>query len=122
MNQQRIGGDFDTRRPVIQFIAIDKHFNQRSAFEVTLNQSFRERVFDVLLQGAAQRAGAVRAIGAGLFHDPALCFLRQPHFQAVPRHGLVYLVDLELNDFEQFFIAQFIENNDLVKPIDKLRD
>jgi len=39
----------------------------------------------------------------------------------VARHGLVYLVNLELNYFEQVVVAQFIENNDFIEAVYEFR-
>ena len=77
MNQQRRPCFIDHDRAEVEFVAVKKHFDQRSLAELTLNQGFGKRIFDIFLQRAAQRASAVRAIGAGLVNNPALRFVRQ---------------------------------------------
>src|SRR6185312_10663175 len=61
-------------RAVVEPVGVEEDFKERRPLERALDQELGERVLDVLLQGAAQGAGAVAAIEAGLVHDPFLGF------------------------------------------------
>ena len=88
---------------------------------MTLNQRLGKGIFDIFLQRAPQRPGAIRAIGAGLFDDPLLGFVGQPDFEAVPQHRLVDLFDLQLNHVEQLVIEQFVKDDDFIEAVDEFR-
>src|SRR6266516_5442541 len=94
VNQQKIARLLDAHRPVIQFLAVQKYFNQRRTGQVALNQRFRKRVFDVLLQSASQWAGSVRSVDAGLIYNPAFGLFGKADFKTVPGHRAIDLIDL----------------------------
>src|SRR3989442_14188286 len=63
---KRSGADeLVVHRPVVERLIGDDDFQSRGRDDLALDQRLRERVFDVLLQRAAQRPGSVRAVGAG---------------------------------------------------------
>ena len=49
----------DGDRAEVELVAVHKHFDQRRLAEMSLNQGFGERIFDMFLQGSTERAGAV---------------------------------------------------------------
>src|SRR6267142_4812741 len=114
-------GRFNADRPVVKTIPIEKHLDQREIKELALNQCLRKRIFNVLLQCPPQWPGSIRAIGAGLNHNPLLRFVSQPYLKAVPDHCPVNLVDLQLNNIEQLMVEEFIEDDDFIESINKFR-
>src|SRR6266566_10166761 len=74
---KRSGADeLVVHRPVVERLVGDNDFQSRGRDDLALDQRLRERVFDVLLQRAAQRPGSVGAVCAGLLQDPARGFRR----------------------------------------------
>src|SRR5262245_9286098 len=66
-----ITGDLiGAHRTVIQDTAVEEDLNQRGVVDPALNQSFRQRIFDVFLERPAQRSRAIAAIGASPIDDP----------------------------------------------------
>src|ERR1051325_885820 len=72
LNEQRVAEFFEFHRAVLQRVTIQIDFDYGSLAEAPANERLGKRVFDMLLQRAAQRSRAVAAIRAGLFHHPPL--------------------------------------------------
>src|SRR5918911_71260 len=122
VNQERVARlFFHARRTVIQLIYVEKDFDKRGLAEMSLNQRFRERVFDMFLQGAAKRARAVGTIRAGLIDEPALGLIRQANFKAAILEGAVHLFYLQLHHVQQLVVQQLVEDDDFVQAVDELR-
>src|SRR6185437_4976615 len=75
----RIGRIARIHGPVVEAVVVEEHLEERGALQRALDQQLRERIFDVALQGTAQRPGAIVAVQAGLIHDPFLGFGRARH-------------------------------------------
>ena len=75
----------------------------------------------MFLEGASQRTSAIGSVSASLFDNPTFCFIRQAHFQTVPAHRLVDLIHLQLHHFEKIFVAQLIEDDDLIQAVYEFR-
>src|ERR1019366_5097485 len=86
-----------------------------------LDQRLRQRVFDVLLQGAAQRARTVAAVGEGLVENPLLGIVRNRDRDGFLRQVLVELRDYELENLDQVALAQRQEQDDFVEAVEELR-
>ena len=52
----------DREGPEIKLVALHKHFYQRRAAKVPLNQGFGKRIFYVFLQRAPERARSIGSI------------------------------------------------------------
>src|SRR5829696_2283051 len=121
VNEQGVVSGFHAFGPEIQLLAFQENFNIRGSFNLALNQSFREGVFDVFLQRAPYRPRTVQPVCAGLIDDPTLSLGRQPDFKTMTAHRLVNLIKLQLDDFQQLVVEQLVEDDDLVQTIDELR-
>ncbi len=86
---------------------------------VPLNQRFRERVFDVLLQGPAQRTRSVGAICHRLTEDPLLGFVGNRDGNRFLGEVRVELRDHKLQNLDQVGLAQSLEQNDLVQAVEE---
>src|ERR1700693_5564518 len=82
-----------------------------------LDQRLRQRVFDVLLQGAAERARAVAAIGQSLVEDPLLGIVGNRDRDRFLRQVLVELRDHEFENLDQVRLAQSQEQDDLIQSV-----
>jgi hypothetical protein len=72
VNQKRVARLLDPGGAVDKLVPLGVDLDEGGAAQAPLNKRLGERVFDVLLERAAQGAGAVGAVGAGLVHNPAL--------------------------------------------------
>src|SRR5205807_6991229 len=64
---------FRIYRAIVQLAVVEEDLDERRALvDGALDQRFRERVLDVLLQRATQRASTVAAVGERLVEDPLL--------------------------------------------------
>ena len=57
-------------RPECELISVTKNLDRTLVVDLALDKGFGEFVFDVLLEGAFERAGTVLAVGTGLFDEP----------------------------------------------------
>ena len=88
---------------------------------MTLDERLRKRIFDILLQRAAQRTRSIGAIGASLGENPLLGIVGQPHDKSMISHRGVDLIDLQLQHVEQFLVAQLVKDDNFVQPVDEFR-
>src|SRR5437868_6560326 len=88
---------------------------------MTTDELFRERIFDVALNGAAQRSSAVRAILAGHFDNPIDDFRGERDAQLSIDQVGVELRDEQPHDLPQVLVAERLEHDDLVDAVDELR-
>ena len=64
-----------------------------------------KRIFDVFLQRAAQRTGAIRAIRV-LLQNVASRFVRQPDLDLLRHQIHVDLLHQQMNDLQHIFVGQ----------------
>src|SRR5271154_6174076 len=88
--------------------------------QTTLNQSFRQRIFDILLKRAPQWACAVTAICASLLENPLARFRRECDLHLAVNQRLVDLADEQIDDADQVGVAQRIEYDHFVEPVQEL--
>src|SRR5262245_152998 len=91
-----------------------------AALEVAADELFGERVFDVALDGPAQRPGAVRAVLARLLDDPVEDLGLELEPEAAIDQVVVHLLDQELGDGPEILVGERIEHDDLVDAVDEL--
>ena len=86
-----------------------------------LDQSLRERIFYVLLQSPPQRPRPVIAVRTRFLEDPLACFRRQDHLDLPVDQRIIQLTNQQIDNPEQVLIAQRIEQDYLVQPVQKFR-
>src|SRR5207247_416659 len=91
-----------------------------AATQVAANELLGQRIFDVTLDGAAQRTRAVRAVLAGDLDNPVDDFGRQGDLELPVGQVLVQLVDQQLHDPPQVVVGERLEDDDLVDAVDEL--
>src|SRR5438034_1470042 len=90
-------------------------------FEAILNEGFRQRVFDVFLDGSPEGARAVGSILAGLLNDPPANLRLGYDKELFLLHHIVQLVDQQIHNFFQVFVCESFKKDDLVQPVQELR-
>ena len=90
---------------------------RRPGRDRALDQRFRQRIFDVLLQGAAQWTGSVAAVGQSLVQNPLLRFVGHGYGDRTLREILVQLADHEFENLDQVGFAERHEEDDLVHAV-----
>src|SRR4029077_15063266 len=80
-----------------------------------------QRIFDVFLQRPPQRTRAVTAVSTRFFEDPLACFRRYDNLNLPVNEGIVHLTHKQIDNAQQVFVAERVENNDFVQPVEKLR-
>ncbi len=83
-------------------------------------QHLGQLVADRLLHQATQRAGAVDGIEAA-FGQPFLSRQRDLQFQATLCQPLLQLLQLDVDDPDEFLLIQRIEDQHVIETIDELR-
>src|SRR5205823_477109 len=87
--------------------------------QVALDQGFRQRILDILLQRAAQRTGAVAAVCTGFFKDVLGSVVGQPNFDLLRRQVLVDLDYQQVDDLDKIFVRQGGEQDHVVQAVQK---
>src|SRR5437762_1940446 len=90
------------------------------AVQVPTDELLGERILDVTLNGAAQRARPVRAVLARDFDNPVHHFRRERDPQLAIDEVLVELRDQQRHDQPQVVVGQRLEDDDLVDAVDEL--
>src|SRR5581483_1478069 len=104
-----------------QLVVLEKNLDEgRAHGDRALDQRFRERVLDVLLQGPAQRASAVAAVGERLIQDPLLGFVRDRDRNRLLRQVRVELRNHELKNLDEVVFGQRVEDDDFIQPVQEL--
>src|SRR4029077_3739532 len=96
-------------------------FERCRTLQAPLNQRFRQRIFDVLLQCPPQWPSAITAVRASLLEDPLARFRRHNNLHLTVNQSVIDLANQQINDAEQVFVAQWVEENYLVQTIQELR-
>src|ERR1017187_780964 len=84
-----------------------------------LDQRFRERIFDVLLQRATQRARAIAAVAASLLEDVPGGFRQQVELHLLGHQVLVHLLDHQGDDLDQVGVGEGAEQNYFVEAVEE---
>src|SRR5262249_2500952 len=106
---------------VEQLVVLEEDFDERGAhIDGALNKRLRERVLNVFLQGPAQRARAVAAIGKSLVEDPLLGLVRNRDRDRLLRQVRVELSDHQLQNLDQVGLGQRVEDDDFIEAVQKL--
>ena len=87
---------------------------------MTGDESLRQGVLDVALQGTAQGARAVGAIAESLLEDPLLGVLGDRDGDGLLRQVVVQLLHQQLDNLEQVAVRQRLEEDDLVEAVEEL--
>ncbi len=113
-------GCFD-HRSESQPVICNVDFQRRRTLQPPLNQRFRQRIFDILLQRPPQRPRTITAVPARFLEEPLARFRREHNLHLTVNQRVIGLADEQIDDAEQVFIAQRVEQNDLVQTIQELR-
>ena len=112
---------FGIDRAVKQLVVFEEDLDEGGAGgDGALDQRLRQRVFDVFLQGAAERARAVAAIGEGLVEDPLLGVVGYRDGDRLLRQVLVKLRDHEFENLDQVGFAQSQEQDDFIQAVEQI--
>src|SRR5216683_1464626 len=108
-----------TDRTERQALPGDVNLERRWPLNSTLDQRLGERVFNVLLQSPAQRTRTITAVRTRFLEYPLASFRRKYDLHLPVDECVIQLSHEQIDDAEQIFIAERIENNDLVQPVEK---
>src|SRR5205823_12046266 len=100
-----------------QALPCDINLECRGPLNATLDQRLGERVFNILLQSPAQRAGTVAAVRARFLENPLTSLRREDNLHLPVDYSIVHLVHEQVNDAEQVLVAERVEDNDFVQPV-----
>src|SRR6185436_10242112 len=92
-------------RTIGQLSAIEIHLNL-AALEVPADELLSQGIFDIALNGAAQRSGSVRSILAGDVDDPIRHFGRQDDAHLAIHEVRIELLDQERQNLSQVLVGQ----------------
>src|SRR5882672_8108555 len=119
--QQYPFGFLRVHRTVVQFVVFEEDLDERRpGSDRALDQRFRERVFDVLLQRTPQRTRSVTAVCQRLVQDPLLRFVGYRDGDRALRQVLVQLIDHQFENLDQVGFAERHEQDDLVHTVQEL--
>src|SRR5437879_3260161 len=93
----------------------------RRPLNSTLNQRLGERVFNILLQSPAQRTRTVAAVRARFLEDPLASLRREDNLHLPVDQGIVHLAHKQVDDAEQVFVAERVEDYNLIQPVEEFR-
>src|ERR1700730_18318203 len=99
----------------------DVNLQRRWPLDATLNERLGQRVFHILLQSPPQRSCPVTAVCTRFFEDPLACFRRQHNLDLPVNQRVVHLAHEQIDDAQQVVVAERVEDNYFVQPIEKLR-
>src|SRR5579862_6625832 len=120
--QQHALGFLRIHGPVEQLVVFEENLDERwPRGDGSLNQRFRERIFDVLLQSPAQRPRTVGAIGQRLVENPLLGFIRDRDSDRFLRQVRIKLRDHKLQNLDKVSLAQRQEQDDFIQTVEKFR-
>src|SRR5271155_2114558 len=109
-------------RTIKQLVVPEEDLDERRpGSNRALDQSLRQRVFDVFLQCPAQRTCAVAAVYQRLAENPLLGFVRDCDRDRLLRQVLIQLADHQFENLDQIDLTQSAEQNDLIQPVEELR-
>src|ERR1035441_6823025 len=88
--------------------------------DVPSNQGLRERIFDVALQGAAQRTGSVAAIYKGFVENPLLGLVGDRDGDRLLGQIGIQTLHHQLDDLDEIGVRQRLEEDHLVDAVEEL--
>src|SRR5262245_65237260 len=106
-------GDLD-RLPERQPLLIDENLDLPVLGELPENETLRQSILNILLDGTAERARAVGTITAGLVDQPAVGLVGKSQPDPPIRQAGIELADHQAGDRQQVLVRQGIENDELV--------
>jgi hypothetical protein len=86
-----------------------------------LNQRLRQRIFDVLLQRAAQRTRAIAAVARRSSRGCTWRFRRQADLHLLGHQVHVHLLHHQVDDLDQVVVGERAEQNHFVQAIEEFR-
>src|SRR6202158_500870 len=110
-----------THRTERKSFPCDVNLQRRGPLDSTLDERLGQRIFYILLQRPPQRPRPVTAVGARFLEDPLACFRRHYHLHLPVDERIVHLAHKQIDNAEQVFVAERVENNDFVQTVEKLR-
>src|SRR5439155_15168811 len=110
-----------TDRTERQAFPCDINLESRRPLNSTLDQRLGERVLYILLQSPAERTCPITAVRTRFLEYPLSCFRRYHNLHLPVNQRVVQLAHQQIDDAEQIFVAERIENNHFVQPVQKLR-
>src|SRR5579864_6760076 len=112
---------FRIDRAVEELVVFEEDLDEGGARgNCALDQRLRQRVFDVLLQGAAERARAIAAVGQGLVENPLLGVVGDGDGDRFLRQVRIELRNHELENLDQVVFAERVEDDDFVDAVQEL--
>src|SRR6202030_3853887 len=93
----------------------------RPGLDLSGNQSLRQRILHIALQGTAQWTRTIAAITKGLVENPLLGLLGDRDGDRLLRQVRVELLHKQFDNLDQVGVRQGQEENDLVQPVEELR-
>src|SRR5882762_7893127 len=99
----------------------DVNLQCRRPLNSTLDKRLGERVLYILLQSPAQRTSPITAVRTRFLEYPLSCFRRDDNLHLPVNQRIVELAHQQIDDAEQIFVAERIENNHFVQPVQELR-
>ncbi len=100
-------------------VSREKNLKSCRPLQSTLDESFRQWVFDILLQSAPERPRAIVAIAAGFLKNP-LARLRCHHNLHLPVHQrFIDLTHEQIDDQQQVTLRERIKQNHFIEAIQK---
>src|SRR5216683_7849705 len=104
-----------------QAFPCDVNLESRRPLNSTLDQRLGERVLYILLQSPAERTRPIIAVRTRFLEYPLTCFRRYDNLHLPVNQRVVQLAHQQIDDAEQIFVAERIENNHFVQPVQELR-
>ena len=104
----------------VEFFAIAHHQHRLAILERAPEDRLRERIFEKMFDGPAQRARTVFLVVA-LLDEQQLRFRREFKGDLLLGDPLPNLRHFEVDDLEQVLLAQRPEEDDVRNPVDELR-
>src|SRR4030095_11124027 len=89
--------------------------------EIPLDESLRQRIFDISLNRATERPGAVILVAAGLIEYPLPGVVGNSDLEPLVGKVLIELANHHIDDPAQISVRQRVEYDDFIQPVDKLR-
>src|SRR5579864_7948745 len=112
---------FRIDRTVEELVVFEEDLDERGTRgDRALDQRLGQRVFDVLLQRAAERTSSVGAVGQGLVEDPLLGIVGNRDGDRLLRQVLVELRDHEFQNLDQIGLVQRHEDDDFIQTVEEL--
>src|SRR5271170_7318496 len=108
-------------RPEQKTVWREINLKRSRPLESTLNESFRQWVFDVFLQRAPERPRAIISIATSFFENPLARFRRQCNLHLAMYQSLVDLTDEQIDNPQQVVIRERVEQDHFIEPVQKFR-